>query len=640
VELTFPFNGNWLVNFNHTEFNYPDILILLAHIQDKFNEIGTNFNSITINFNKNDVKNYYFKENNDILLSFSGLDRIFEEKESKPCEPAVMKPLKKAIKTISLLFPRLENDPRWKTMGLPAGQLFLAANLEANGFAVTPESFSLPGENPPVEALSADMTGFSLFEDLLPFLGPFLAHFRASGKGILAAGGPFPTLAPLAAIYHLPQVNLWVRGEAELALPRILKALNEGDAGAFFSQEGVFWQQPGVIAIAGFDRVNRPRDFSALAFDLDFLKPRHFAHGLEMNFSRGCRRGCIFCCRAQGTKFRKLPLEKAEELLKEYRKKVDNLNEACKSPRPLSGPPPLPKGGDRRDFDLVGMMNQTPTNENLSSSSPLTKGEELAFTVNINDDDILQDPGYAREIFSLLKRKGLRIFGVQTSTASLVRGDGSLNLEVLNLIADPELFVEDRPLLWLGTDTFLPSRARRLGKRLPSLENFRTLLGEIEKRGLRHFHYWISSDNESSWEEFVDEMGLIIGFFREFPGFGLLAHAPFVVPYPSSRLFQRLAVDDPQLKTKLILDAPDSRFRYAVVERLETRWPNLNRLLSNEKAGGESGFLDLLKAKDFMAAAQLAYHFLKQEELQSTEIVPNLYQAKVKLEEVIGKNLV
>ncbi len=118
------------------------------------------------------------------------------------------------------------------------------------------------------------MTGFSLFEDLLPFLGPFLARFRASYKGILAAGGPFPTLAPLAAIYHLPQVNLWVRGEAELALPGILKALNEGDAGAFFGHEGVFWQQPGVIAMAGFDRVNRPVDFSALAFDLDFLKPR------------------------------------------------------------------------------------------------------------------------------------------------------------------------------------------------------------------------------------------------------------------------------------------------------------------------------------------------------------------------------
>ncbi len=64
-----------------------------------------------------------------------------------------------------------------------------------------------------------------------------------------------------------------------------------------------------------------------------------------MNFSRGCRRGCVFCCRAQGAKFRKLPLEKAEELLKEYRKKVDNLNECIEIPPAPFGATPLGKGG-------------------------------------------------------------------------------------------------------------------------------------------------------------------------------------------------------------------------------------------------------------------------------------------------------
>ncbi len=76
---------------------------------------------------------------------------------------------------------------------------------------------------------------------------------------------------------------------------------------------------------------------------------------------------------------------------------------------------------------------------------------------------------------------------------------------------------------------------------MPSLENFTALLGEIEKRGLRHFHYWISSDGDSTWEEFVEELALIFGFFRDFPGFGLLAHAPFIVPYPGQRIVRAIA---------------------------------------------------------------------------------------------------
>jgi len=425
----------------------------------------------------------------------------------------------------------------------------------------------------------------------LPLLGPFLADFEGSHGGILAAGGPFPTLAPLSAVYHLPQVNLFVRGEAELSLPGILRALNQGDAAAFFDSEGVFWQQPGVIAMAGLDQVVRPADLGAVPVDLDFMEPDQVEHGLEMNFSRGCRRGCVFCCRAQGAKLRKLPLAKAGELLARYSEKASAVQNV------------------------------------------------MARTVNINDDDILQDPEYAKEIFALIKGNGLRIFGVQTSTASLVKSNGVPNPEILDLVADPGLYAGGKPLLWLGTDAFLPERARRLGKKLPPQEKFGKLLGELEKREIRHYHYWISSDGESDWEEFVGELGLISGYFRDFPGFGLLAHAPFIVPYPSSALFSRLSADDPRLKIKLALNAPDKRFSYKVVDHLETRWPQLNNLLKNDKAGGEMGFFDSLKEKDLMAAAQLAYHFLKQEQFQGATTDPGLLRAREDLERMISERI-
>ncbi len=360
-----------------------------------------------------------------------------------------------------------------------------------------------------------------------------------------------------------------------------------------------------MIAMAGFDQVNRPEDLGAVAVDLDFLEPALLENGLEMNFSRGCCRGCVFCCRAQGTKFRKLPLDKAQELLEEYKKKV------------------------------MGTARRAPTeNDNGRDDRAPTQSR---YPVNINDDDILQDLEYAREIFALVRKNSLRIFGIQTSIASLVGSDGRPRSEALDLVADPGLYVDDRPLLWLGTDAFLPERARRLGKRLASGERLRELLGEFEKRGLRHYHYWISSDGDSNWKEFVEELTLIFGFFRDFPGFGLLAHAPFIVPYPSSRMFSTLEPDDPRLKIKLVLDAPDGRFSYRVIDRLETHWPQLNNLLRNDKAGGEKGFFDFLKEKDLMAAAQMAYYFLKQEMLQSVKSDQGLLRARVDLEKVISE---
>jgi hypothetical protein len=208
---------------------------------------------------------------------------------------------------------------------------------------------------------------------------------------------------------------------------------------------------------------------------------------------------------------------------------------------------------------------------------------------------------------------------------------------VLDLVAERELYVGGDPLLWLGTDAFLPARARRLGKKLPPPEQFRGLLDELERRKIRHFHYWISSDGATTWGEFVEELGLIFSFFRELPGFGLLAHAPFVVPYPASALFAGIGPDDPRLKARMELEAADARFAYRVIARLETSWPQLNALLRNERAGGEQGFFDFLKEKDLLAAAQLAYHFLKQEILRLPKACEELSKTKNILEKTIGE---
>jgi hypothetical protein len=708
MKLDFTLHGKWLIRYDPAAFSYHAILSQLLALQNQLQQQKLNYKFINVNFSRNIPRNRFFSFGDHLAIGHNGSDkRLAETDPGGFAVQTALEPLNKPIRSINLLFPRLESDQRWKTMGLPTAQLFLASGLQANGFQTATMPLVLPTANPPAGALLADMAGFTIFEDLLPSLRPFLASFRAIFAGIIAAGGPFPTLAPLAAIKHLPQIDLFVRGEAEQVLPVILDAMNRGDAETLFKQKGLFWQQPGLIVMSEFERVNRPEKFRRFQVNFDFLRPEHLEHGLEINFSRGCGRSCVFCCRAQGNTFRKLPLDKAEELLKEYRNKIERVIESSKSPRPLAGPPPLVRGVDETKsvlFEIEGLIDQTPTKGQIDGRGdpldrpidqkalrasqrgaptigdstnipPLSRGDKggieipgsgsgrvanpplrasgpssterlnshidskSAYTVNINDDDILQDPAYAAAIFALLKKYGFRIIGIQTAPAALVQSNEQVNYGVLDIAADPELYVDSRPLLWLGTDVFLPQRARRLGKRLPSMEVFAGLLAELEKHGLRHFHYWISSDNDSTWEEFIEELGLIINYYHNYPNFGLLAHAPFIVPYPASRLFQRLTDDAPNLKIKLSLDAADPRFSYRVVERLETKHVNLNKLLNNEKAGGEFGFFDLLKSKDFIAAAQLAYHFLKQEALQSSEMEPILISARNNLENVIGRLL-
>ena len=589
----FMFKGKWLVRYDPGEFAYPEILIMLTRLQTRLELQGLDQPFRNVNFSRNIRRNRYFFVGDHFFLKHNGGDGLLVETDPGAFPVRThLKALKKPIASVDLLFPRLPNDPRWKTMGLPAAQLFLAASLQAHGFQVAPLALDLPASAPGAETGTADMLGFTLFEDLLVPMRNYLAGLQTHYRGILAAGGPLFTLIPLAALYHLPQINLAVRGEAELALPEILKALNLGDLEALFRQSGVFWRQPGLLVFSSFERINRPESFKHLQMEFNFLKPAHLEQGLEINFSRGCGRGCLFCCRVQGRKLRKLPLEKAEELLKKYGEKI-------------------------AEFSLPGHASRA---------------------MNINDDDILQDPAYAAAVFALVKKYNFRIHGIQASPASLMKSDGTANTEVLDFAADPGLYFDGRPLLWLGTDVFLSRRAGRLGKRLPAPEAFPGFLAELEKHGLRHFHYWISSDGASNWEEFVEELALITGFYRDFANFNLLAHAPFIVPYPASRLYRELTKGGrvvAAMKLKTEWRTADPLFDFILPERLETAWPNLNRLLNNEKAGGAAGFFDFLKDKNFAAAAQLAYHFLKQEELQGSTSDQGLQRARERLELLI-----
>jgi hypothetical protein len=502
------------------------------------------------------------------------------------------------IKTIGLSYPVLLNDKRWETIHLTASSLFIGSSLTNAHFDVMVKKQILPVTTIDSQLLNCDLIGFTLFEDLFIRTKDLLSQLRNhyKYKGIIAAGGPLITLNPLKTTFHLPELNLLVRGEAEFALPEIIKTINANDISKLLEFKGFLFQVPGLIIISDFNQINIPDRFDGFQFNLDFLEKNHCEAGLEINISRGCKRGCIFCSAVQGKQLRKLPGILVEDLLKQFSHRLAAFN--IQSPQ--------------------------------------------ARTININDDDILQDPDYAHGIFQSIKKNQFRLWGVQTSINSFFDSKGEIQLNVLDVIDDKSLYVENNPLVWLGTDTFLKQRGKRLGKKIPDRDQLLRLIEEFEKRKIRNYHYWISSDHLSDWDRFTREFMFIYQLHTRFNYFGLIAHSPFLVPYSTTPAYRHLTHSRElrnRVKYRRILKSDKDLFTFPLVERVETGYRHLNRLLNNEKLNNRPGFFDYLRQKDYLNAFIALYNFLKQERMEAAprERVEGLTQIEKNVEELISK---
>jgi hypothetical protein len=514
----------------------------------------------------------------------------------RPADEAMDLEIKK-IKTIGLSYPVLLSDKRWETIHMTASSLFIGSSMANARFDVVVKKQILPVTTVDPRLLNCDLIGFTLFEDLFIQTKGLLSQLRNhSYNGIIAAGGPLITLTPFKSAFHLPEINLLVRGEAEFILPGLIGAINANDIHKLLEFKGFLFQVPGLIIISDFNEINMAKGFDGFQFNLDFLEKDHFEEGLEINVSRGCKRGCIFCSAVQGRQLRKLPQILVEDLLNQFSAKLDTFN--IQSP--------------------------------------------YARTVNINDDDILQDPDYANEVFQSIKKNRFRLWGVQTSIDSFFDGRGEIQLNVLDVIDDKSLYVENNPLVWLGTDTFLRQRGKRLGKKIPAQAQLLRLIEEFEKRGIRNYHYWISSDHLSDWDEFTREFIFIYQLYTRFNYFGLIAHSPFLVPYFTTPAYRRL-IHSEELKNRVkyrrILKSDKDLFTFPLVERVETGYRHLNRVLNNEKLNDRPGFFDYLRQKDYVNAFITLYNFLKQERMEAVprEQAEGLIRIERNVEELISK---
>ena len=479
---------------------------------------------------------------------------------------------KKNIKKIRLSTPFLHSDKRWNFVGLTAAPLFIGSALIENSLSVIIENISLPISEGTIFTNDVDLWGFTLFEDLFTEFKEFITLNPPDPEIIIAAGGPLVTLNPFSTMFHLPEVNLFIRGESELIFPQILNSIKGGDLENLFKHSGFLYQNKGLIIISGYNEINSIDNLENLKFYFSFSGKKELTNGLEMNFSRGCKNNCVFCSKIQGRKLRKLPLKNISQLLLSFKERLEELN-----------------------LDTV-----------------------KSGVISINDDDILQDNEYADSVFKEILKNDLSIWGVQSSITSFFSKTGRIKTDTIKLISNSDLYWNSHPLLWAGTDTFLKRRGLRLGKPVPELNTLYKLLEEFEKHEIENYHYWISSDHMSTWNEFFDELIILYNLKSKFPRFSILPHSPFLIPYPSTPAYKmiiRSETSAPMLKYKKILKGIDPVFELRLVDHVETGYEYLNKLLKNEKLPGRNGFFDYLKDGDLYNATISAYSFLKKERI-------------------------
>ncbi|MEW6440972.1 MAG: hypothetical protein AB1640_08565 [bacterium] len=398
--------------------------------------------------------------------------------------------------------------------GVPPAVFFLAPALLKSGLRVAVETLVLEAfVEPALCPKEVRQSNRKKLEDILsrnPFciattaMDFYLEELRAlSGeirsrdrRVLLAFGGPLVTLYPEKAIVHLPEGNLFIRGEADVALGEALAAmaglharkdLDERALAGLRNMQALFVRTGDTVFASRYDRRLRVEDIGEIfrgEIDLGYLSKEHLRNGFSLHTTRGCPYRCAFCSKVHGSRVRSLSAETIFHVLSSLEKRILQIEQA----------------------------------EGLTESE-----KRAALQLTFTDDDFLLDPGRAQAVLRGLAERPFFVRTIPAAIPSFLRDRPAGGKELDPILSDSIRAGRAKiGSFEIGTDDFSERELRRLGKGRPrayGAPEIRAVVEELESLGVRNRHFVILSNPDTRWSDLLEKLVRLEEWSWSYPHF-------------------------------------------------------------------------------------------------------------------------
>lgn len=331
-----------------------------------------------------------------------------------------------------------------------------------------------------------DVVCLSVYDQDLPSVKLFTKLLRkAKPDIIIAVGGHGVTVIPEQVAAHLPEVNIFYRGEAEAGFVRTLESLDNLDLdnidpqsmGHYFREDrGTMIRLGNIYQFSDFMHVNRMTEeqFNDRELDFSILSARDIDGLFVLMTGLGCPFNCVFCAAAGGSAHRALDPRVVIATARRYQYRLEELEKSDKA-----------------------SMVQKPRH---------------IWRIGLSDDNYLRDLKRAMETLELWKDPGIRVkcAGFQSTLQSFLikdkTGRWTVNTALMDTIAVfKNLFPHDFRID-IGTDDLLDEEIKRLGKAPYTEKLIEQVLEEFHNRAISNSHYLILVNPETSLENLVEKL--------------------------------------------------------------------------------------------------------------------------------------
>ncbi|MBU1913078.1 MAG: cobalamin-dependent protein [Candidatus Omnitrophica bacterium] len=334
------------------------------------------------------------------------------------------------------------------------------------------------------ELEGVDIVCISVYNKKLSYIKSFTGSLKKVNQNIIiAVGGPSLTISPEHVFSHLPNADIFYRGEAEAGFVEALDDLGDLNFELPLSTRGIAIRKSNAYYFNDFISANRmtAEQLNNRPFDFSFLNQHNVFGIFSLVTSLGCPYNCIFCATGGGKVHRAMTPEKVIEIAARYQERLERLQAEGVTIRPD------------------------------------------AWKVAFNDDDFLRDPERAVKILKLWKEAGLklRIYTFESTLQSFLEkkpnGKIGTNIDLIDRIASfRDIFSEDFKIE-IGTDAVIDPEIRRLNKGPYNEALIEEVMAELNKRNIFNLHFLVLTNADTSLEDLMRTLLKVSIFEIKYP---------------------------------------------------------------------------------------------------------------------------